>query len=320
MITPIISMVTACVGDAQPQIVIPAEVMTEIADVIIELSQDADLWEGKQSDDYYFSPCGFGDRTGLNNYQFNIYQQQPYGGWLAVYEVDLIGDGNKEIVWHVIPPDATHGTSLRDVYVYDTNGIFKAPYIVLHSTKSENGTIGNKTKYHNDVRSFSKFYAWDNWSMTDSGVTFTMREVCDFEKNENGETFIEAGTVCVENIVYTGEEISSTLYKVTPTDVDYQQLKSEIVENAMAAHAVENESPNEEDENITCHIVSLTDLIMSETPTWVTYNKDMSEALEEWCESHARVIEATKQYSAQQVYTKLISKEGISKNSTNGNL
>ena len=48
---------------------------------------------------------------------------------------------------------------------------------------------------------------------------------------------------------------------------------------------------------------------MSEKPTWTPYNKPMDEAIVEWCESHARVIEATKQYSAQQVYTKLISKE-----------
>ena len=80
--------------------------MPIIKNAIIELSQDADLWEGKQSDDYYFSPCGFGDRTGLNNYQivYDSEKDELIGG-LKQAQLLLIGHfyANREAVTYGSP-------------------------------------------------------------------------------------------------------------------------------------------------------------------------------------------------------------------------
>ena len=80
---------------------------------------------------------------------------------------------------------------------------------------------------------------------------------------------------------YNYAGITNSSVEIAPTESNYQQIKSEIVSNAMTNSSVEDENTTEEEErsqNITCHIVALADLVMSEKPTWTPYNKPMDEA------------------------------------------
>lgn len=77
------------------------------------------------------------------------------------------------------------------------------------------------------------------------------------------------------------QELLIFLFEIAPTESNYQQIKSEIVSKALTSSSVEDENTTEEEErsqNITCHIVALADLVMSEKPTWTPYNKPMDEA------------------------------------------
>lgn len=343
---------------------LPEKIAAELAVVCSYMLDSTDWWQGKQQDDYYYSPSGFMGRVSHNDYYYNIYGKQPYGGWLLVYEKDIIEDERPELIWEVVAPDMNHGTPHREVFVYDADGRFrfKAPCVVVLSEKTGATSSGEMAESIHDAREHVTYAVWDNWSVDADGVNFTMRTVVDMQVVEGEEWASSDVSLVISQLQYQGDYSTLDWSETFPNDASYQARKDEIYARIAAAEAAQAASveppaaaaappaaapaepvpavpiveaapesavevaaeaaamppaeaapaavaevPAEEpDVDFVCHMVAVSDLVMSEAPQWASYQQHMDEVMEQWSAEHEPIIQASQQYTARDVYEAII--------------
>ena len=329
---------------------LPEQIAAELASVCSYMLDSTDWWQGKQCDDYYFSPSGFMSRVYDNSYQYNIYRQQPYGGWLLVYEKDIIDDERPEMIWEVVVPDIIHGTPHRDVFVYDADGQFrfKAPCVIIQSKKTGTTSEGEMADVIHYSREHITYAVWDNWTVAADSVTFTMRTVADSQAGEAEELASSDVSLNISQLHYQGDYSTLDWIEIFPDDASYQSRKDEIAAHVAAQEEAQKtsedvsvedtavasvesssveisaeegsvEAPAETsvepvetapaavpDVDFVCHMVAITDFVMSEAPQWASYQQSMDEVIENWCSEHEDIILSTQQFTAKEVYDTII--------------
>lgn len=225
---------------------------------------------------------------GSLSYNFNM-SEQPCGGWILKTEIDLIGDGEKEMIWLVITPDSGEINYLNNALVYTKSGdfLFYAPPQIIFSEKqgcSSRGVAFNRTPTRYD---FTVIGA-DEWFVNTDGVVMRSYDVQDRLDTDTGEHTVP-GIIQVTERRYSQQGVHTSQENYAPISNRYPDLRRTI-------NSIETNIPQERAESL--HHVSPLVHATEASPVWISGKYPIEELMKRWISENSEHLRRVQNYTA----------------------